>query len=179
MAVYQTMQKLLAAESCRDVRRLNSQELEQLYIEQDADAGMSFQEFARHQSRKVNQGIFKERFYFIRFIKDPEEIDLWYGDRCYHPLGRASITGWILDDQDAIFTPCRYLLSNAESADGSALPNLKEIVSFRGRFGEQAKAGEKICADGTLECVRDRRGKTWHRLLLGNSPHDRMVMQQR
>ena len=85
---------------------------------------------------------------------------------------RASIS----DDTDAIFTPCRYRLSGVERIEALQAPEPVEIVSFRGRFCEQASHGDRVLATGTLERLQDRDGNVRHRLLLGNSPEDTMVV---
>ena len=120
----------------------------------------------------MQQGLFRGRPYFIRFLKDISELDPNYGDLHYAPLGGAKIHARIADDRDAIFTPCRYLLSDVQILEGTAISDLKEIASFRGRFCEQAKAGARIYASGTLERIRNSRGDEWHRLLLGSSQED-------
>ncbi|MBI4757952.1 MAG: hypothetical protein HY783_02970, partial [Chloroflexi bacterium] len=56
--------------------------------------------------------------------------------------------------------------------------HLSEIVSFRGRFCEQAQAGDIVRALGTLEQVQARDGRTWYRLLLGNHPEDAMLARR-
>jgi predicted nucleotidyltransferase len=53
--------------------------------------------------------------------------------------------------------------------------DVAEIVSYRGRFCEQARAGDRIRARGTLERVQAKDGRVWHRLLLGNHPDDIML----
>jgi len=53
---------------------------------------------------------------------------------------------------------------------------LTEIISFRGRFCEQAVAGDLVRAWGTLERVETRDGYAWCRLLLGNHTDDTMLV---
>jgi predicted nucleotidyltransferase len=122
----------------------------------------------------VNQGLFRQRTYFVRFVKEAHEICEIYGHLRYTPQGRGVITASIADDQEAIFTPCRYPLSNVRILEGPQLPDLNEIVSFRGRFCEQAHTGDSVMAAGTLERIENNQGDIRHRLLLGNSPEDTM-----
>ena len=82
----------------------------------------------------------------------------------------------IADDADAIFTPCSYVLTEVQNKDRQAMPVPGEIVSFRGRFCDQAKNGDRILAVGALEEVRNGHGYVRHRLLLGNSPEDTMIV---
>jgi len=178
MKVHHALQKLLDGETATGLRRLNAQGVQELYARRAADTRMTFQEFVQLEKRKTNQGTFRGREYFIRYIKGEKEVGEAYGDVRYTPLGRTAITGSISDDQEAIFTPCRYLLSGVSGSEGTTPANLKEIVSFRGRFCEQAQLGESIRAAGTLERVQNSRGQVWHRLLLGNSPEDTMVVRR-
>jgi predicted nucleotidyltransferase len=106
-----------------------------------------------------------------------EEAGGKYGYLHYTPLDRAKIKASIADDQNAIFTPCRYTLCAVRSVEDVLLPDITEIASFRGRFCEQARTGEFIVAEGTLECIRSSEGEVRHRLLLGNCPQDTMIVQ--
>jgi uncharacterized protein len=173
--VYQTLRGLLDDESGGELRRLDGRGLEELYAERVKDTNMDFRKFVELEKQKVNQGSFRNRPYFIRFIKKPHEVDSTYGQRRYIPLGRASISASIADDAESIFTPCRYRLADVKIMEGPQQISPKEIVSFRGRFCEQARVGDSIMATGTLERIQSNTGEVWHRLLLGNSAEDTMV----
>lgn len=175
---HRVLQRLLDSKSGAELRRLDAKGVEELYAQRVADTHISFDEFVSLEKHKANQGYFRERTYFIRFIKEAYEAGEIYGHLRYTPLGRATIMASIADDREAIFTPCRYRLSGARSPEGLPLPNLTEIVSFRGRFCEQARAGESVMAAGTLERVQNMRGDFWQRLLLGNFPEDIMVVRK-
>jgi 2-amino-4-hydroxy-6-hydroxymethyldihydropteridine diphosphokinase len=176
--VYRALQRILDAHSCVELDRLDEHGMDDLYAERSTDTHMDFQEFAEMERRKVNQGRFRERTYFIRFIKNTVDADEAYGQLRYTQVGRAEITASIADDREAIFTPCKYRISDVCSPEGRALTNLTEIVSFRGRFCEQARTGESVAASGVLEMVQSSGGRTWQRLLLGNSPEDKMVLRR-
>ena len=173
--VHRALRRILDSGSSRELNPLDEKSMQDLYAQRVADTPMAFGEFTRLETRKVNQGVFRERPYFIRFIKDIQEANAVYGNFLYTPLGRVSITATITDDQDSIFTPCRYAITNVNITEGAVESDLREIVSFRGRFCEQAKAGESVCASGTLERLETRQGQTLHRLLLGNHPGDTLV----
>jgi predicted nucleotidyltransferase len=178
LKVFQALRELLDAGSCPGVCRLDAEGMSELYEQRMADTNMDFEDFARLESRKVNQGRFRKRTYFIRFIQEAPAPGNGYGCIRYTPVGRASISASISNDGDSIFTPCKYEVSGAYSLDGNPLPDLKEIVSFRGRFCEQARVGESIVAAGTLERVWNGQGDGWCRLLLGNFPEDTMIVQK-
>jgi uncharacterized protein len=176
--VYQALRKLLDNRSCAELSRLDKQGMDELYAERSADTHMDFDDFLSLERRKANQGRFWNRSYFIRFIKNAFEAEEIYGQLRYTQLGRAEIAASIAADREAIFTPCRYQLSNVRSLEGRALADLTEIVSFRGRFCEQATTGESVIASGSLELVQSSHGRIWQRLLLGNSPEDRIIVRR-
>ena len=149
----------------RDVRRL--------YVQRKQGASMPFKAFLRHERLKVLQGKFKGTEYFIRCVRDWGEWQENYGDRKYYPHGRATVHAMISDDTESIFTPCTYGLADATGAGKLRAPT--QIVSFRGRFCEQAHMGERILARGTLEKVVDEHGDEY-RLVIGENPRDSLTV---
>ena len=174
-AVHRVLRELLD-EPGGEVRRLNEEEMRELYASRSQDTPMGFKDFARLEGRKVIQGRFRGCEYFIRFVKAcPElcrrasaKVGESYGDRRYTSLGQAEIEATVADASEAIFTPCTYRIEDVQFVGAQHVAPLPgEIVSFRGRFCEQARAGEKVIAKGKLERVVLREGEAYHRLLLG------------
>jgi predicted nucleotidyltransferase len=161
-----------------EVRRLDEKGVQELYTSRVADTRMSFSDFVGSEREKVIQGRFRDRLYFIRFLKAPAEVGERYGDRRYIPLGRVRIEAHVTDASEAIFTPCRYTVDDVRFLGVPQVEDLFEIVSFRGRFCEQAQAGDTVLAFGTLERVQARNGRSWHRLLLGNHLEDAMLARR-
>jgi len=60
----------------------------------------------------------------------------------------------IVGNFEGIFTPCRYKIDRVEVLEGVHVPSIEEIVSFRGRFYEQAKNDEAVVAQGKVEWVQ-------------------------
>jgi len=176
-AVYHSLQRLLEPGMNPEIRHFNQQELEQHYQERVADTWMRFEDFVTIEKNKVFQGKFRNRAYFIRFIKEPNETGERYGDYRYTPLGQAGLTARVTSADEAIFTPCRYPLAEVELFEGIRVETVDEIVSYRGRFCEQARAGDQIVAIGTVERVQARDGRSWQRLLLGNRREDTMYLR--
>jgi 2-amino-4-hydroxy-6-hydroxymethyldihydropteridine diphosphokinase len=176
--VYRALMRLLDDRSCAGLDRLDKKGMDQLFEDRSADTQMEADEFFRLERRKVNQGQFRNRVYFIRFIKEAYESGANYGQVHYTKIGRAKVTATVSDDREAIFTPCRYILSEVRDQDGCKLPDLTEVVSFRARFCEQARTGEMIEASGMLESIQSDKGNSWQRLLLGNSPVDRLALRR-
>jgi predicted nucleotidyltransferase len=112
-------------------------------------------------------------------VKDWKEISNQYGDVCYKNSGYTKITANIADSSDALFTPCTYKLKDVSIAEGPKLTPIAEIVSFRGRFCEQATVGEKIEAQGKVELVTNKNvSSEYYRLIIGSKPSDYMVLNQ-
>ena len=60
----------------------------------------------------------------------------------------------IKNDSRKIFTPCIYDISeNYELKQGKNI-EISQIISFRGKFTEQANKGDTVKIRGTLEKVR-------------------------
>jgi predicted nucleotidyltransferase len=158
------------------VRSYSMEELQKLFQFRSQDTHTSFEDFVRAESRKVLQGKFKDRDYFIRFVKDRSEVQEEYSAVRYRNVGYARINAEIEDDSEAIFTPCSYKIKNVETLEGVRFP-IAEIASFRGRFCEQARKGEMIIAHGKVEHVIDsKQNREYFRLILGNKPSDYMVL---
>ena len=150
--------------------------LQELFDFRSKDTVTSFEDFVRTDSRKVSHGKFMERDFFIRFVKDWNELGEQYGSIIYKPQGRARIKATVADDSEAIFTPCSYKLANVEILEGPTVEPIEEIVSFRGRFCEQAKSGEVVIAEGKVERVQQKGMREHFRLLIGSTPSDHMIL---
>lgn len=171
--VHSALQKMLSENA--DVRRLDDEGLKKLYEFRVKDTRIPFKTFISQESRKVIQGKFRGREYFIRFVKLRSEVAELYGDSFFRGVGRATIRARVVSDEDAIFTPCAYQVSSVEFLDGVKAPKLTQVYSFRGRFCEQAKAGEEVMASGKVEEVQGKEGKTYYRLVVGGNPNDYLV----
>ena len=175
---YAALETLVEDEASR-FKPYTRQELQTLFEFRSKDTIMRFEDFAKVEDSKAFQGKFDGVDYFVRFVKDWSEIGEKYGDVCYKNSGYARITATVADDSEALFTPCTYRLENVKVADGPALEPIREIMSFRGRFCEQAKTGEKVVAQGKVEHVKDTRNSNEHyRIIIGNKPTDYMALSQ-
>ena len=176
---YAALQSLLKDDASK-FKPYSREELQALFDFRSKDTIMSFEDFAKVERRKAFQGMFDGTDYFIRFVKDWSQISEQYGDICYRNSGYAKITATIADDAEALFTPCTYRIENVKVAEDPKLETIREIVSFRGRFCEQARKGEAVTAQGKVERVTDKRlAKAYYRIILGNKPSDYMVLSRR
>jgi len=175
---YVALERLLKADGSH-FKPYSREDLQALFDFRSKDTIMSFEDFVKVESRKAFQGKFMETDYFIRFVKDWSQITEKYGDVCYKNSGYARINASIVDDSEALFTPCTYRIENVEVVEGARLEPISEVVSFRGRFCEQAKSGEAFTAQGKIERVTDtRNNRAYYRMILGNKPSDYMVLSE-
>ncbi|MGB9714376.1 MAG: nucleotidyltransferase domain-containing protein [Candidatus Bathyarchaeales archaeon] len=176
--VYAVLRELLKTQET-PFKPYEKADLRVLFDFRSKDTMMSFEDFVAVESRKVLQGKFMERDYFIRFVKDWNEISEKYGDVCYRNCGYTRIEATVADDSESIFTPCTYKIENVKIVEGPKLEPIEEISSFRGRFCEQAKNGETVIAQGKLEHVTDKRqNREYFRILLGGKTSDYMVLKR-
>jgi predicted nucleotidyltransferase len=173
-AVHQALRGLLdnPAES---VYPLDRDQLMALHASHQPELPLSFAEFARIQSRKVNEFFFKEFQCFIMFVKWPDQWGERYADPSFEQLGSAMIRAQVKEDRDSIFTPCRYLIEDVSFLDGRPESDLREVISFRGLFSDQARAGEWIQAKGSLERVIPQSDPVYYRLTVGGQVGDYLV----
>jgi predicted nucleotidyltransferase len=151
-------------------------ELKGLFGYRSKDTVLSFKEFVRTESKKVFQGMFAGVDYFVRFVKDWNEIHEKYGDVQYKNVGYAKVKAIVTDDSESIFTPCAYNLEGTIVLDGPKHAQIEEIASFRGRFCDQARIGDSIVAQGKVEKVTNmKENREYLRLLIGNKPSDYMI----
>lgn len=175
--VHSALRKLLE-EGDTPFKSYNSEDLKKLFNFRSKDTHMSLTDFVEVESRKTFQGKFMGRDFFVRFVKDWNEVDEKYGDTQYKNCGYAKIEAIVVDDSKSIFTPCTYKIEDVKVVEGPRFQPIKEIASFRGRFCEQARKDEKVVAQGKLEHVTDYKRKSKHfRLLIGNKPSDYMILK--
>ncbi len=144
--------------------------IQELYNFRGKESNLLFNEFVKIEQRKKLQGKFKGLDYYIRCIKDWNElID---EEIHYEPVGTGCIRGKIIDDSEAILTPCKYLIDEVIVIKGSEFAeDIRELVSFRGRFCEQAVNGEEFEAQGKVERVITSQIR-YFRLLIGSNKND-------
>jgi predicted nucleotidyltransferase len=173
--VYETLKRLIAEEK-NPVKSYTRSELKRLFGFRSKDTSMSFEDFVRTESRKVQQGKFLGHDYFVRCVQDWHEVNEQYGSVLYRPAGYTKIRAVVIDDSQMIFTPCHYEIDDVEIVKGPKGKTIREIVSFRGRFCEQARKGEFVKVQGKIEKVQERGKKVFYRLLLGNRVTDYMII---
>ncbi len=174
LAMHKTLKQLMKEEKSH-VSPYNLDDLKRLYSFRSRDTQMPLEDFLRIERQKFSQGKYKDKDFFIRFLVDWDEVNEKYGDKKYIPMGNARIKAKIVDASNSIFTPCSYQISKTEILEGNKSHLIKEIVSFRGRFCEQAVEGETIIAQGKVEKTIEKDKKQHLRLILGAKVSDFML----
>ena len=172
--VYMSLKTLLADKRA-PVKAYSLEDLKALYRFRSKDTRVDFEAFVRTEKRKILQGKFRKTDYYIRFVKDWNETDAQYGNVRYKKVGYAKIKAKITDDSGALFTPCTYEISQVKTLEGISVEPLLEIVSFRGRFCEQARKDETVTAKGKIEKVVTSETE-YFRMLLGGTPDSYMKL---
>ncbi|MEM1587123.1 MAG: hypothetical protein QXX99_05125 [Candidatus Bathyarchaeia archaeon] len=177
ISVYNGLKLLLRERKC-GFSPYNHSDFKRLYSFRSKDTLMPFSKFRIIESRKAFQGKFRGRDFFVRFVLDWDEVNEKYGDRIYRSAGYARIKAIVEDDSNSIFTPCSYNISNVRVLDGGCDGRLlREIISFRGRFCDQARRGELIIAQGKIEKIINKDGSERYRMVLGAKPSDFMIIK--
>ncbi len=169
-AAYKGLKKL-TMDKASPIKPYNIEGLKRLYRQRRKDTKIPLKDFLKVERRKILQGKFRNRDYFIRMLKAPQEVSERYGDPRYTPMGFIELTAEVNDDTEAIFTPCIYRIKKVSTKKNFDVKKIEEVASFRGRFSEQAKKGERIFVRGKLEMVTSLRRK-YYRVLIGNRPED-------
>ncbi|MFX1392834.1 MAG: nucleotidyltransferase domain-containing protein [Promethearchaeota archaeon] len=169
---------------CDNCRKYNLQEFVSHYEWRAGGSDVPFDNFMQCEQRKLHQGIFKGFEFFIRFIKSPEDWHVSFFDYKYKNCGRIKLKALIIDDKNSIFTPCSYKINVIKIIESDIPSNrmnlnyISEVNSFRGRFCEHAKKGEKILVEGKLEeiFIEGKNKKKYYRILLSDQVKDKMLL---
>ena len=122
------------------------------------------------ERRKSLQGVFEGHQFFIRLVKRHRDVPESFGQIVSEDFESKEVQCLVIDDKESIFTPCTY------KVESQNYPELKQIISFRGRFTEHVSKGDSVKAKGRLESVVDTStDKRYQQLVLGESSTDYMI----
>ena len=177
LSLYKAIDSLYS-DSKSGLRPYTNSELRKLFKFRSSDTHTEWESFLRTEKRRRLQGMYRGRDYFLRFVRDWDEVQENYGDHIYIPLGKATIKANVIDDSESTFTPCLYKVNGVRILEGqySDRPPINEICSFRGRFCEIAKKGETVTGRGKLELAKDRSGPVNTRLVVGEDKQDFLTL---
>jgi len=143
-----------------------------------SDSALSVDEWIDQESRKLLDGSFRGTSYSIKLVRLHAGANKLYASTRCLPMGMATLVGRVEDDSEAIYTPCSYVVSDVEVLEGTHhARRVREVLSFRSRFSEQAQTGERIIAAGRVErVVRERGSETW-RVVVGSFQGDFLKLE--
>ena len=127
-------------------RAYNREEVEKVARSRWGDTGIDPRKFLDTEIKKVLHGFFFQTEYFVRLIGEPRDTE-----SSSKPVHKTTCRGIISEDKDSIFTPCRYGLRELTVIDPKGSLDLSELLSYRGKFTEQAKKDDFVEFRGTLE----------------------------
>jgi predicted nucleotidyltransferase len=144
-------------------RAYNREEVEKVARSRWGDTGIDPRKFLDTEIKKVLHGFFFQTEYFVRLIGEPRDTE-----SSSKPVHKTTCRGIISEDKDSIFTPCRYGLRELTVIDPKGSLDLSELLSYRGKFTEQAKKDDFVEFRGTLEeyILNDEKR---YRVVLGTS----------
>ena len=159
-----------AYESLRELRRetdwisaYDEENVTRVVWSRWADSGLDLTKLGPPEIKKILQGRVDSRDYFFRLLKLPQEVEIEDQSR---PLSVVRLIARITDAEGAIYAPCRYLIKDCEYMDSRGVPIASQLLSYRGKFTEQAEKGDLVEVRGTLEEVVIR-GERSFRVILG------------
>ncbi|TFG35063.1 hypothetical protein EU527_00240 [Candidatus Thorarchaeota archaeon] len=119
------------------------------------------------EHEKLLQGIFEPYHFYIRLVKKPCDVKEEYGTITTKMRGFCEMNCVVKDVSQSIFTPCEYIVKSLE------YPKIKKLVSYRGRFTEQASSGMLVRVRGRLEDVTNNcTGEIYQQIVMGECPTD-------
>ncbi len=180
--------------SPEEFRKFTMSEFRDLYRERGEHQEISFYSFLAYEVRKLHQGIFRGRQFFLRFLEFETRAEYQqqnnFETQQIISLGRIHIAAEIRGDQNWWITPAAVELANIQILDKSALNqiyreylekynlNLREIgqtFTLRGRYTENVRLLEQIEAKGTLELVVIKSASAYLQLSLGPNLQDYII----
>jgi len=144
-----------------------------------SDSALGVEEWIEHETRKLLDGSFLGTSYSIKLVPLYARASTLYRGTRHLPMGMATLTGRVEDDSEAIYTPCNYAVSDVKVLKGAPhASQVREVTSYRSRFCEQARRGERIRATGRVEKVlRSGKGETW-RVVVGGFQGDVLTLEK-
>lgn len=155
-------------------RKYGINDIRELCARRSLETPISQEQLMKQESRKVLEGLFKGREYFIRLVKYPWEEPSYGSYRCFK-LGKSVMKLKVVDSKESIFTPCRYRVELIDVIEG-VKADVIEVYSLRGRFAEVAQEDEIVIARGTVERIETQNGKDYYRLYLGDQGDYILIM---
>lgn len=137
--VYEVLARL--REDLDWVQSYNAESVKEVLTSRWKNSGYDLEKLSNIEEKKVLHGRVDGIDYFIRLV-NPNYVF----EKSSRPLGIVELKARIINDDESIFTPCRYIIKTLDQKQ-----EISELLSYRGKFTEQAKRGEIVKVRGSLE----------------------------
>lgn len=179
-----------------EIKAYDIEDLRDHYTFRVPTKAISFYDFLKYESRKLHQGKFRNRDFFIRFLPFSGRLSYAHRNlfsiRRIQSMGRITLRGQVAGDQNWWTTPSELEVTNVKIISKKKLKvNYKDILekihldlseitstfSLRGRYTENVKLLELFQARGTLELVQIQNQPPFLQLSLGSHMEDYLISQ--
>ncbi len=144
--VYNALKRLRAIGNW--VRPYDSETVRKIVRARWGDVGLELDKMYPIEARKVLHGLVDGKDYFVRLVWKPWEFEQEAFSR---PHKKVVVRAGVVGSEESIFTPCIYTVNECSHVHPSQGPDVEQLVSYRGKFTEQAGEGDVVEARGTLE----------------------------
>jgi len=129
-----------------------------------------------------HRGRYKSQRFVYNTVRKAEEIVSKYGDHKYSPVKPVTFSCQVVDDNEAMFRPAIYqitdyqLLDSASKLTGDEIP--EKVTSMIGCYRNVVRRGEKAIVSGLLERVENvETGETTYHVVVGTGTYEDEYMR--
>jgi len=148
------------------VKPYNMEKMEEWIRGRSNKFPLSTEELRAFASRRWNYGVFEGTYFSVHPTRTDDEITEEYGDLTYRRLGGVSGVAEIKDSRESIYLPAIYHVDEVET-EAETPPDIKQIVSYEGMFGDLFVEGDGVEFRGVLEEVKG--DGTYLRVVIGGA----------
>ncbi len=150
------------------LNRIDNDFFERVFQKRIKDDSLNKEEFCWYENRKSNRGVIDGTLFDILATRNYDEIDGYYGDTCFEPLGKATVTCTITNALESFDNPAVYEIDDVKHVDGVDV-NITGLASFTHTYAGEVLEGEKVIARGKVEKVETDGKPDWYRIVVGTT----------
>ncbi|WP_457559361.1 hypothetical protein [Candidatus Harpocratesius sp.] len=175
------------------IRAYSVEQLQKLYKMRVPAHHIPFHTFTHMELRKLHQGFFKNREFFIRYFEFENRESYakinQFENQKIQTFGKIEVEAQVIGDEYWWITPCKVELGNIQIIQypvlnhekqkildnfGINIEQIRQIFTLRGRFTENVRLLEKVRIRGTLELIicSFPRNYAFLQIFIGNHPKD-------
>jgi predicted nucleotidyltransferase len=150
------------------LNRIGNDFFERVYQKRIKDDSLGKDEFCWYENRKSNRGVIDGTLFDILATRNYDEINGYYGDTCFEPLGNATVTCTITNALESFDNPAVYEIGNVKHVDGVDV-DISGLASFTHTYAGEVLEGEEVIARGKVEKVLTDGKPEWYRIVVGTT----------